>query len=387
MPVARPALLCVVFLFAAVALGGVAGLTHADRRTDTEAELAQVRARIESIRKEITRDLERRDRLGADLRRTELAIQTSQRELDEVRRQRLASERRLAELGEERAATAASIAAERAALAGEVRAAYLNGRHERLKLLLAQQDPETLGRMLVYYRYFGELRAERIESIGARLEELDRLSREIDGERERLAALERERASEVAKLADARQARQAAIAALEQELAAGKSEIARLEREAQALDALLAELQRAAEDFPALAEQPFARARGRLPWPVRGKVTSRFGELRAGGPLRWHGIIIRAERGTDVRAPHHGRVIYADWLPGMGLLLVLDHGGGYMSLYGHNDQLFRAVGERVAPGDVIAKVGDSGGNARAGLYVEIRKGKTPLDPLKWLRKA
>jgi septal ring factor EnvC (AmiA/AmiB activator) len=376
-----------VLICAVLAIAAAAGVAQADRRGETEAQLGKVRARIEAIRTQITEDLERRDRLAAELRRTELSIQQAQNELARLRSDRQAAQRRLAELRNERRAADARIAAERDALAGELRAAYLNGRHERLKLLLAQQDPQVLGRMMVYYRYFGDARAERIAAIDAQLNELERLSSEIDREANELAQLEAAQAAEVQKLASAREDRRGAVAALEQQIGSRKDEIARLEKDAAALDALLAELRRAAEDFPILAEQPFARTQGRLPWPVKGKVTARFGELRAGGPLRWHGIVISAERGAEVRAPHFGRVIYADWLPGMGLLIVLDHGDGYMTLYGHNDRLFRAVGDRVAPGDVIATVGDSGGNARAGLYIEVRKGKTPLDPLKWLRKA
>jgi septal ring factor EnvC (AmiA/AmiB activator) len=375
-------LACAVLVTAAAT-----GAAQADRRDDTEAQLGKVRARIEAVRAQITADLERRDRLAAELRRTELSIQAAERELARLRSERRATEQRLAELRKERSAAQARIAAERNALAGELRAAYLNGRYERLKLLLAQQDPQVLGRMMVYYRYFGAARAQRIDGISAQLAELDRLSGQIDREASELAALEAAQADQVQQLAGAREARLGAVAALERQIGSRKEEIARLEKDAASLEALLAELRRAAEDFPMLAEQPFARTQGRLPWPVKGKVTARFGALRAGGPLRWQGIVISAERGAEVRAPHYGRVIYADWLPGMGLLIVLDHGDGYMTLYGHNDRLFRAVGDRVAPGDVLASVGDSGGNAKAGLYIEVRKGKTPLDPLKWLRKA
>jgi septal ring factor EnvC (AmiA/AmiB activator) len=161
-------------------------------------------------------------------------------------------------------------------------------------------------------------------------------------------------------------------------------ELAKLQRDASALEKLVEELRRAIEEFPELAEQPFPRVKGKLPWPVKGALLARFGQLRAGGPLKWQGVVIGAERGAQVRAPYHGRVVYADWLPGLGLLLVLDHGGGYMSLYGDNEQLYRRVGDRVAPGDVIAAVGDAAGLGKPGLYLEIRKGKQALDPLSWL---
>jgi septal ring factor EnvC (AmiA/AmiB activator) len=143
-------------------------------------------------------------------------------------------------------------------------------------------------------------------------------------------------------------------------------------------------LRRAIEEFPELAEQPFQRVKGKLPWPVKGRVLAKYGQVRAGGPLKWQGLVIGAERGAQVRAPYHGRVVYADWLPGLGLLIVLDHGGGYMSLYGHNEQVYRRVGDRVAPGDALAAVGEAAGLGRPGLYLEIRKGKQTLDPQDWL---
>jgi septal ring factor EnvC (AmiA/AmiB activator) len=119
---------------------------------------------------------------------------------------------------------------------------------------------------------------------------------------------------------------------------------------------------------------------------VKGTVLAKFGQLRAGGPLKWQGLVIGAQRGTQVRSPYHGRVVYADWLPGLGLLLVLDHGGGYMSLYGNNEQLYRRVGDRVAPGDVLSAVGDAAGVGKPGLYLEIRKGRQALDPATWLTR-
>jgi septal ring factor EnvC (AmiA/AmiB activator) len=163
-------------------------------------------------------------------------------------------------------------------------------------------------------------------------------------------------------------------------------ELAKLERDARALEKLVEELRRAIEEFPQLADQPFQRVKGKLPWPVKGPLLARFGQLRAGGPLKWQGLLIGAARGTQVRAPFHGRVVYADWLPGLGLLIVLDHGGGFMSLYGHNEQLYRRVGDRVAPGDALAAVGEVAGVGKPGMYFEIRQGRKVLDPANWLAK-
>ncbi|MEQ1579147.1 MAG: peptidoglycan DD-metalloendopeptidase family protein [Steroidobacteraceae bacterium] len=358
----------------------------APSQESTQAELRQVRGRIDSIRKAINEDVQRRDAVTVQLKDTELGIQTAQQKLAATRAERQATEIRLRELRAEQEATKKQVEEEREALAGELKVAYLNGRDERLKLLLNQQDPAMLGRMLAYYGYFGQARAERINAIRDHVAHLELLEVRIADEARRLDSIEAARAAEVERLAQARNRRSRTLASLQTQIKSRGDELARLERDAKTLERLVEQLRRAMEDFPVLAQQPFERVRGKLPWPAKGKVLARFGQLRAGGPLKWQGLLIDTQRGAQIRAPFHGRVVYADWLPGMGLLLVLDHGNGYMSLYGHNEQLFKAVGDRVAPGDVMAAAGDSGGNSNAGLYMEIRKGGQPQDPLLWLTK-
>jgi septal ring factor EnvC (AmiA/AmiB activator) len=363
-----------------------AALAAAPSAESTQAELRQVRGRIDSIRKAINEDVQRRDAVTVQLKDTEVGIQTAQQRLAATRAERQATERRLRELRAEQADTERQVEQEREALAGELKVAYLNGRDERLKLLLNQQDPAKLGRMLAYYGYFGQARAERINAIRDHVAHLELLAERIADEAQRLDGIEAARAAEVERLAQARNRRSQTLASLQSQIKNRGDQLARLERDAKTLERLVEQLRRAMEDFPVLAQQPFERVKGKLPWPAKGKLLARFGQLRAGGPLRWQGLLIDTRRGAQVRAPFHGRVVYADWLPGMGLLLVLDHGNGYMSLYGHNEQLFKAVGERVAPGDLMAAAGDSGGNANAGLYMEIRKGGQPQDPLLWLTK-
>jgi septal ring factor EnvC (AmiA/AmiB activator) len=351
-----------------------------------EAELKQIRGRIEAIRKALHADAERRDALAAQLKSADLAIQSARQRLAEVRAERVDTEKKLAALQREQTETRRQVDAEREALAGELAAAYMNGRQEQLKLVLNQQDPARLGRMMAYYGYFGRARAARIDRIKERLEHLALLNENISAEAARLKRLEAENERNVQALAGAREQRAQTLAQVQAKLKSRNQELAKLQRDAQALEKLVAELRRAIEEFPELAEQPFQKVKGKLPWPVKGNVLAKFGELRAGGPLKWQGIVIGAQRGTQVRAPYYGRVVYADWLPGLGLLLVLDHGDGYMSLYGNNEQLYRRVGERVAPGDIIGAVGDAQGVGKPGLYLEIRKGRQTLDPATWLAR-
>jgi septal ring factor EnvC (AmiA/AmiB activator) len=351
-----------------------------------EAELKQVRNRIDSIRRSIQAEAERRDTLAGQVKEAELKIQSARERLTDVRAQRIASENRLADLKAEQQTTNKRIDDERDALAAEVRVAYMNGRQEQLKLLLNQQDPAQLGRMMAYYGYFGRARAERITAIGEHLAHLELLAESIAAETEQLRQIENDQAKDVKSLAGARDQRARTLAQVQSKIKNRNDELGKLQREAQALEKLVEELRRAIEEFPELAEQPFLRVKGKLPWPVKGSLLARFGTLRAGGPLKWQGMVIAADRGTQVRSPYYGRVVYADWLPGLGLLVVLDHGGGYMSLYGHNEQVYRRVGDRVQPGDVLAAVGDAAGMGKTGLYFEIRKGRSALDPADWLVK-
>lgn len=372
-------------LLGGVVLAATTAAWAADVETK-EAELKQVRARIESIRKAIHADAERRDALAAQLKKAELAIQSAREQLAAVREQRAATEKELAALQQEQLETERAIEAERKALAGELAAAYMIGRQEQLKLLLNQEDPAALGRMMTYYGYLGRARAARIDRIKERLEHLALLKERVAGQLARLRVLEAEQERSLAQLADARRERAATLAQVQAKLKSRNEQLAKLQSDAQALEKLVAELRRAIDEFPELAQQPFQRVKGKLPWPVTGEVLARFGQPRAGGPLKWQGIVIGAARGTQVRAPFYGRVVYADWLPGLGLLLVLDHGDGYMTLYGNNEQLYRRVGERVAPGDILAAVGDAAGVGKPGLYLEIRKGRQTLDPAAWLVK-
>lgn len=169
-------------------------------------------------------------------------------------------------------------------------------------------------------------------------------------------------------------------------MASGNRQLADLKREEAAVESLVADLARVLQDYPVDPTQSFAAMRGRLPWPVQGRVTARYQEQQAssGAGVRLNGETIEAARGAKVRAPFFGRVVYADWLQGLGLLLIIGHSGGYMTLYGHAEVLYKSVGDWVAPGDVIAAMSDAGGTAPQ-LYFEIREGRKTVDPRVWLK--
>jgi septal ring factor EnvC (AmiA/AmiB activator) len=350
----------------------------------TEAELKALRSEIEKVASQVKSDKAAKDRLARELRIAEMSVSEVRRSLDDLREQRAEHARKRAALAEDKRRRQSDLARERESLAGQLRAAYLIGSEEPLKLLLNQKDPSRAGRMFAYYSYFGRARAEQIDRINANLAQLDQLDQGIAAADERLAAVEAERKAELGKLDTARTQRGRVLASLQVEAKERAQSLERMKREQGALEKLLRELKRAIQRFPPDTNTEFGRLRGKLAWPVEGRLVARFGETR-GGSVKWDGVVVAAERGAPVRAVHSGRVVYADWLPGLGLLTIVDHGDGYLSLYGHNDRLFKAAGERVAAGEPIAAAGDSGGRARPELYFEIRKGGKPVDPRPWFK--
>ena len=362
-----------------------AALLQAADEKATEADLRKVQSDITELQQAIRAETTRRDSLAARLRDAELTVTGARHRLDQLRRQRLESTRRRAELREQRADAEKALTTERTALAGQLRAAYTIGRDEQLKLLLNQQDPAQLGRMYAYYGYFGRARAARITSIRTQLEKIIELDQALAAEEARLARLEEDARGQLDTMQRGRQDRASVVKELDQQLKNRKVTLARLKRDESTLEGLLADLRRVLKEFPVNSEEPFEKLKGRLAWPVLGRLAADFGQRRSAG-LKWNGVLLATERGSQVRALYFGRVIYADWLPGMGLLTILEHSGGYLSLYGHNQQLYKAVGDWVSPGDVIATAGDSGGRSQTELYFEIRKGTTPLNPHQWIKR-
>jgi murein hydrolase activator len=361
-----------------------------------ESQLRQVRQRIESVRKSIQADAERRDSLVGELKQADESIQSARDELADIRARRIAAEQQLLALQQQQTTAQAKLDLERESLAKELKLSYMNGRNEQLKLLLNQQDPAQLGRMLSYYSYFGRGRAEHIQSISEQLAHLALLAEQISAETDKLRAIEADSERSASKLAQARQLRANTLAQVKNKLKNGNERLGKLQADARALERLVDELRKAMERAAAQARANSKKGggtvtsssigRGTWPWPVKGEVLARFGQLRSGGPLKWEGLMIGSSQGAQVRAPAAGRVLYSDWLPGLGLLLVLDHGGGIMSLYGHNEQLYKKVGDQVSAGDVLSAAGDTGMDGRNGVYLEIRNGKQPVDPLNWLGK-
>lgn len=351
-----------------------------------EQELEEVRAKISQLKRSMDRRAADRDKITGSLQTAEVQISEMRINLADLERQRDFSVRKKARLDAELADREARLVEESDALAAQVRAAYTNGGRERIKLLLNQQDPAELGRMFAYYKYMSDYRGDNIQAVAEHITVLAKLRVEAADEANRISQLARARAAELGELNKKQQERQQLLVSLNTQIKSEGSAIKRLVAEEQDLARLIAELTSILSDYPITSAEPFSTLKGRLTWPVAGQLLHDFGQPRAGNTIKWNGVVLGAPRGREVRVVYHGRVVFADWLAGMGLLVIVDHGEGYMTLYGYNETILKSTGDWVAPGDPIATVGDSGGQSRAGLYFEIRKGTTPVSPRRWVSK-
>lgn len=351
-----------------------------------EQELEDVRERISTLKQSMDKSAGSRDRVTGELQTAEVEISEKRIRLKELQRERDYSIKRKQALDEQIAAREAELDHEAEELAEQVRAAYMSGGQERIKLLLNQRDPATLGRLLSYYQYFNDYRAENIQTVTVHIDELAVLRSQTSAEEARLSGLARERYAELTELNLAQEKRQALLATLQDRMANEGKEIEQLAAQEKDLARLIDELTSILSDYPIRSENPFSEHKGKLTWPVAGTLVHDFGQPRINDQLKWNGVVLAAPRGREVRAVYHGRVVFSDWLSGLGLLVIVEHGEGYMTLYGYNETTLKNTGDWVAPGDVIATVGDSGGQSRAALYFELRQGTRPLNPRHWVTR-
>jgi septal ring factor EnvC (AmiA/AmiB activator) len=361
-----------------------AGLA-ADDPAKKAAELEQLRHRIERMQSDLQSDRRKKTRAEQRLQDVEQRINELRRTLRRTETRLNTLDNQLAGLLEERRAIASRLQQQSTALAREAVTVYARGRPQRLKLVLNQERPAAVGRVLTYFSYFSRARQSRIRDMRATLEHLRTLETDIDLKSRSLADLRREQRKQAGLLEAQRSKRERAVAALERRLKSLGGELERLQRDEKQLQALVRSLQELLADIPvdAGSRQPFGKLQGHLRWPLRGRLERRFGSSRGQTGFKWQGVVIAAPEGEAVHAVHQGRVAFADWMRGYGLLLIIDHGDGYMTLYGHNQALYKEVGEWVDSGEVVATSGASGGQSVTGLYFEIRHNGQPVNPVRW----
>ncbi len=376
-------------IFTLLACLSVAPLSAADDKSAKETQLKTLLHKIEKLKQAIDvkedsksryikqlKTIERSvGKVNLKIRKIDDQIKTKKAELAALRATRIEHQRRLSRENEY--------------LAEQVYSAFTLGRQEKVKLLFSQQKPQALQRNLVYYQYFSNARVALIDSVKTGIDkiiETESLIRQaqldLQKNQQALAAQREQLKKDLGK-------RRTIITSLDKQLKSQGGSLSRLEDEATQLQNLIKSIQEIFDESPdvEVSRQAFARLKGKLAWPVEGKVRRLFGRNKPLANLRWQGVIIEARSGSQVMAVSHGRVAFADWLRGLGNLIIIDHGNSYLSLYGHNESLFKGAGEWVEAGEVISSIGSSGGQETPGLYFEIRKKGKPQNPTGWCKSS
>ncbi|MCU1725601.1 murein hydrolase activator EnvC [Pseudomonas sp. 7P_10.2_Bac1] len=407
----------------------------ADERAQTQQQLDATRQDIVELKKMLGQLQEEKSGAQKDLRSTETEIGKLEKQVEALQKELKKSEGELLRLDSEKKKLNSAKIEQQRLIAIQARAAYQGGRQEYLKLLLNQQNPEKFARTLTYYDYLSQARLAQLKGFNETLRQLANVEADINQQQAQLLTQKSSLDSQRAELDKVRAQRQQVLTKInndvknrDQKLQAREQDQADLAKVLKTIEETLARQAREAEEArqkALIAQQeaekkrqreaesvatdaprkpvkstpgalvssagvsyggPFSQARGKLPWPVDGRLLARFGESRGDdGRTKWDGVMISANAGTQVHAVHGGRVVFADWLRGAGQLVILDHGNGFLSLYGHNQTLLKSAGDIVKAGDVISTVGNSGGQATPALYFAIRQQGRPSDPAQWCR--
>lgn len=355
-------------------------------KTEAESRLKQLKMEISDLQSGLTRARTNLSEEQQLLKQADLDIQSNALELRKLQVVRREHNRELAVLETEQQNYLSSLSDRRKLLSEQILAAYRLGRESRLKLVLNQDSPALVARTIAYYDYFSRSQSSRINELRQVLDTLDQMQAKISVELSALDEVQSQQQNVLDELTIQRHQRQAIIDELSSQIGTDESRLTELKANQTDLEVLLEQLSNVLADIPADLGKRLgpAELKGKMPMPVKGRVKFAYGKPRSAG-LRWHGWLINASNGTEVEAIAYGRVAYSDWLRGYGLLIIIDHGDGFMSLYANNESLLHEVGDWVEPGTAISTVGSSALNGN-GLYFEIRKDGKAMDPSVWLKR-
>jgi septal ring factor EnvC (AmiA/AmiB activator) len=353
---------------------------EAQRKTQqiqAQQKLDAVRAQIAQLAASQRATAAQRDQVNATLDAQAQQLNDASRALQDTDEAIEEKSQSLSQLQDQRSQLESRLSGQREALGQLLRAAYALDRGSDLSLLLGDEDVSRIARALAYSRYFQQDRVQRIRALLTDVAELDRVKQGIESEQAVLRMQREQRAKQAQALEQARDAQQKLLAQADAQLARQKDQLAALQRQQQDLNQLLEKLKDVFADIPKQlgGERPFVQLKGDLPWPAAGAV-------RAGTGVLEHGVLVAAKPGTTVHAVAYGRVAWADFMRGFGELVIVDHGGGYMSLYGGNEAALVEVGDWVKPGQAIATVGRG---PQQGAYFELRKDGKPVGAKEWLK--
>lgn len=395
---------------------------NANKKEQSKQNLSDVQQRLEALKKELDTSQEAHKDAADALKESEQAISEANKKLFEINQKQQQNKKTLTQLKSDSISTNQALTQQQKLLSSQLYQQYIHGQQSYIQMILQSENPDEIARDVQYFSYVAKARASLINQMQGNLNKISKLNYETASALKEVADLKQKQVDEKRALESQKQEKSKVVRSLSEQIAAQRSEIKKLTRDEKRLSELVERLARIipptpkkvrpkresvtttntieptenikppkeilannAEPSQDLSGANFAALKGRLRLPVRGDVTNRFGSSREDSGISWKGLFIKANEGAEVKSVATGRVVFADWLRGFGNLIILDHGDGYMSLYGNNQAVLKQVGDSVHAGDVIASVGNSGGNDTNGLYYELRSQSRPFDPLSWSR--
>lgn len=375
------------FTFFSVLLLGclLTSWTNAASEKATEAQINSLKKSISELTRTLNQVKGERNSVQTELQRTDKKIGALARDIMILNDQLVGSEAKLRLLKQQREPLLLSLREQAGDLEKQLRQQYKAGNLPRLQLLLTQRDPEQLSRMMTYYDRINQQLAERLRVFKEDLDKLELAELYIRSTQQEVFDHRDSLKQRSDSLEQVRKERRTVLASLEEQLKSDGSKLKSLKVDQTRLEKLLVQIRSSIAKISLKgADRTFRELKGRMPWPAKGSLARRYGNRQGG--IAYDGILLSSSSGRAVKAIHHGRVVFSDWFKGFGLLTIVDHGDGYMSLYGHNETLLTEVGEWVAAGDQLATIGNSGGSTKPGLYFAVRYNGKPTDPLKWLAR-
>lgn len=366
-----------------LALGLMLSATPASAQ-EPQQRLDQIRKDISQLQRNLGSDKQQLERFRDELGRIEKEIAALSRVQRQTQTELKAQQQAQRQLEGETRVLRHKLAEQRDSLGRQIRAGFSAGQQQALKLLLNQTDPGAAGRTLTYYGYFTRAQSEAVARTRRNIEQLDNAETRLRQSHKRLENLHAEQQRQGEALQRRRNERKIVLSKLNDEIASKAQRLNSLLEDEKALNELLRDL-KPKQDTAPRDYNDLAKLKGKLKWPTKGRIQNRYGQPRGQGRLKWQGITISGAEGQEVRSIAPGHVVFADWIRGYGLMLIVNHGNGYMSLYGHNQSLFKDVGEQVGANEAVAALGNSGGNNDAGLYFEMRHNGKPINPETWCR--
>ena len=343
-----------------------------------QKSIAKIQQHLKGSKKQRSNVLTELKKLESEISKNVIALNALDKDVQKIRKRKTTLERDLKQLKKQ-------LHRQQAALSEQMRSAYSMGHQQNLKMLLNQQNPAQAGRAQEYFNYFNRARTQQIETFSETIKRKKQTESELKQTLITQKTLLQKQKEKKRKRQKQRSQRKNLLAELSNKIKNQENTLSSLESSRGRIENLLKSLGELLADIPSnpSENQPFVAQKGKLPWPSKGSFLSKFGQYKNQGDLKWNGVLIKANFGTPIQVISHGRVAFSDWLQGFGFITIIDHGDGYMSLYGNSESLFKQAGDWVSAGDVIATAGDSGGQPQSGVYFEIRSRGKPVNPAKW----